>query len=167
MLVHAIEDVPPGLPTILGDPVTPIDLASAFRLAGVENPQIQIAIQQVSEALAVRQLAAAQILPNINGGTNYNNHTGNLQRSDGSILAVNRSALYAGAGAAAVGSGTVNIPGLVWNLNLSDAAFNLLRSRQLVQERQFASLAVRNDMLLRVAVAYLELLRGTGAGDCP
>jgi outer membrane protein TolC len=163
VLVQAAEVLPPTVPTILSDQVTPVDLASAFRLAGVENPQIQIAIQQVSEALAIRQLAAAQILPNINGGTNYNNHTGNLQRSDGSILAVNRSALYGGAGAFAVGSGTVNIPGVVWNMNLSEAAFSILRTRQLVQERQFASLATRNDMLLQVAVAYLELLRAEEA----
>jgi outer membrane protein TolC len=140
-----------------------IDLPAAFRLAGVENPQIQIARQRVTESLAMRQLAAAQILPNLNGGSNYDNHTGNLQQSNGNILAVNRSALYAGAGANAVAAGTVNIPGLVWNQNLSETLFGYLQTRQLVQERQFASLATRNEMLLQVAVAYLELLRADQA----
>jgi len=149
--------------SILGGDAAPIDLPAAFRLAGVENPQIQIARQRVTESLAVRQLAAAQILPNLNGGSNYDNHTGNLQQSNGNILAVNRSALYAGAGANAIAAGTVNIPGLVWNQNLSNTFFAFLQSRQLVQERQFASLATRNEMLLQVAVAYLELLRADQA----
>ena len=149
--------------SILSGETAPIDLPAAFRLAGVENPQIQIARQRVTESVAVRQLAAAQILPNLNGGTNYDNHTGNLQQSNGNILAVNRSALYAGAGANAIAAGTVNIPGLVWNQNLSDTFFSYLQSRQLVQERQFANQATNNEMLLQVAVAYLELLRAEQA----
>jgi outer membrane protein TolC len=155
----APEVVSPGDATILSDQQTPIDLDSALRLAGVENPQIRISVTRVSEALAERQFAAAQILPTLNAGSNYDNHTGNLQQSSGNILAVNRSALYAGAGANAIAAGSVNIPGVVWNTNLSTALFNYLRSRQLVQERQFATVATRNEMLLRVAVGYLELLR--------
>ena len=98
----------------------PIDLASALQLAGVENPEILIARQRVLEAVAVRQLAAAQILPSLNLGMNYDAHTGPLQQSSGNILKVNRSALYVGAGANAVAAGTVNIPGLVYNLNVSE-----------------------------------------------
>ena len=149
--------------SILSSDTTPIDLESAFRLAGVENPQIQLASQRVAQAVAERQLAAVQILPNINLGTNYDNHTGNLQQSNGHILAVNRSALFAGAGANAIAAGTVNIPGVVWNLNVSDAVFNYLKSRQTVQERQAATFATQNEMLLQVAVAYLELLRAEQA----
>ncbi len=148
-----------GGAALLGGAATPIDMNSAFRLAGVENPQIQIASQRVAEAVAVRQLAAAQILPNINAGTSYDNHTGNLQQVDGSILKVNRSSLYAGAGAFAVGSGTVQYPGLVWNGNISVSIYSYLQSRQVVAQRQFNTLATRNDILLQVAVAYLELLR--------
>ena len=148
-----------GAPSILGNDVSPIDLVSAFRLAGVENPEIQIASRRVVEAVAARQLAAAQILPSINGGSSYNNHTGNLQQVDGSILKVNRTALYAGAGAFAIGSGTVQVPGVVWNGNLSVNLFSYLQSRQLVEQRQFSTAATRNDVLLQVAVAYLELLR--------
>ena len=157
------EYVSPGLPTILPEQSTPIDLNSAFRLGGVENPQIQIAVVRVAEAVATRQLAAAQILPTINAGSNYNNHTGNLQQSNGNILAVNRSALFLGAGANAVGSGTVNTPGLVWDTNVSVAVFDYLKSRQLVVERQFNTAATSNEMLLQVAVAYLELLRAEQA----
>src|SRR5690349_3646860 len=53
----------PGSPPTLLDPnVRPIDLNTALRLAGVQNPQLMIARQRVVEAAALRQLAAVQIL---------------------------------------------------------------------------------------------------------
>ncbi len=91
--------------------VQPIDLTTALNLAGVQNPELNIARTRILEAAAMRQLAAAYFLPSINPGMNYDSHTGNLQQSDGNILSVNRSAVYVGAGANAVGSGTVNNPG--------------------------------------------------------
>ncbi len=147
----------PGCP-----PVDRIDLASALKLAGVENPEILIARQRVLEAVALRQLAAAQILPSLNLGLNYDHHTGPLQQSSGNILTVNRSALYVGAGANAVAAGTVSIPGVFYNVNLSEGLFGALVSRQLVVRARYASLAVRNDVFRRVALAYTELLRAEG-----
>src|SRR5262249_37552623 len=55
--------VPPSPSTILAPEVVPIDLNTALRLAGVQNPQLMIARQRVVEAAALRQLAAAQFLP--------------------------------------------------------------------------------------------------------
>jgi outer membrane protein TolC len=133
-----------------------------LQLAGVQNAEILLAREQVTEAVAGRQLAAAQILPNINAGTNVDTHTGPLQRSTGQILEVNRGAMYLGLGAAAVGAGTVTIPGIVWNANVSRVYFEALVARQIVSVRQFRSLAVQNDVLLRVATTYLELLRAEG-----
>ncbi len=52
----------------LNQNVTPIDLLSALRLAGVQNSQILLAQQRVLEAVALRQLAAAQFLPTLNAG---------------------------------------------------------------------------------------------------
>src|SRR5262249_49412114 len=81
------EDQPPAAPaTLLGGEARPIDLASALKLAGVQNPEILLARERVVEAAAQRQLAAAQILPTLNAGTNFDNHTGPLQRSTGQIL---------------------------------------------------------------------------------
>src|SRR5579884_1299291 len=131
----------------------PIDLASALQLAGVANPEILLARERVIEAVAARQLAAAQILPTLNAGLNFDNHNGPLQQSTGTITKVNRGALYLGLGANAVGAGTVNIPGLVLAGNVSEGIFAYLVSRQVVQQRDFASVAVRNDVLLRVATA--------------
>src|SRR4051794_18104027 len=61
-------------PTVLDPNVRPIDLNSALKLAGVQNPQLMIARQRVVEAAALRQLAAVQFLPSLNFGTNYDNH---------------------------------------------------------------------------------------------
>jgi outer membrane protein TolC len=76
---------------------------------------------------------------------------------------VNRGSLYLGFGAGAVGAGTVNVPGVVWAGNVSEVIYASLFSRQVVRQRQFASDAVRNDVLLSVASAYLNLLRAEAA----
>jgi outer membrane protein TolC len=152
---------PPAQPAVV-EASCPIDLASALRLAGVQNPEILLARERVTEAVAVRQLAAAQILPSVNAGFNYDNHTGNLQRAVGTIQPVNRDSLYLGLGASAVGAGTVQIPGLVLHGNVAEGIFANLVARQVVRQRQFANDAVRNDVLLRAAAAYLELLRADG-----
>jgi outer membrane protein TolC len=155
------QAVPGPLP-LHGPDGTRIDLAAALKLAGVENPEILIARQRVVYAVAVRQFAAAQLLPTLNAGMNYDAHTGPVQQSSGNILKVNRSALYVGAGANAVAAGTVNIPGVVYNLNLSEAIFSALITRQGVARARFASLAVRNDVFRRVGEAYCELLHANG-----
>lgn len=151
-----------SLSTILGVEPAPIDLDSALRLAGVENPQILLARQRVVEAMALRQYAAAQILPNLNLGASYDDHNGNLQQSTGNILKVDRNSMYVGAGAHAVAAGTVSIPGVTWNGNVSEGIYGMLISRQVVTVRKLATRAVENQMLLRVAVTYNELLRSEG-----
>lgn len=138
---------------------SPIDLAGAFALIGMQNPQFLAAQQRVLEADAARQLAAVQLLPTINVGGNIDSHQGPVQQSDGNILNVRKDSLYIGAGANAIGAGTVNVPGVVWNLNVSDSIYNYLISRQ-VQERRAANVTtVNNDIQLQVATAYLNLVR--------
>src|SRR4051794_30776417 len=73
--VEAAEKVPtpkyivPSAPaTILQPEEHPIDLASALRLAGAENPELLLARQRIEEVTAQRQLAVAQLLPNLNLG---------------------------------------------------------------------------------------------------
>ena len=140
----------------------PIDLPTALRLAHVDNPEIRLARERVREAMAYRQLAAAQFLPTLNFGTNFDHHLGPLQATNGAIVNVNRDSLYLGLGAGAVGAGTVTIPGVVWSGNVSEAWHNALIRKQVVRQRAFESDAIRNEMLLRVASAYLELLRAAG-----
>ncbi len=156
------DRLPQPPPSILPPEMSPIDLASALRLGGVENPEILIARQRIAEAEALRLYAAAQILPNLNAGMNVDHHTGVLQQSSGNILRVDRDALNAGLGVGAVAAGTQTIPGVFYNFNLSQGIFGWLEVRQVVRRRQFESLAVRNDVLLQVATGYVELLRAEG-----
>jgi outer membrane protein TolC len=145
---------------LLGSEELPIDLASALQLGGVANPQILLARQRVVEAVALRQLAAAQLLPSLHLGASYDDHNGDLQQSSGNILKVDRDNVYFGLGA--VAGGTVGIPGVFWAGNPSEVVFGALRARQLVEARRFASRAVENEMLRRVGVTYTELLRAEG-----
>ena len=61
-------------------------------------------------------------------GLNLDHHTGVLQQSDGNILQLHRDALNVGLGTDAVAAGTVNIPGVFYNVNISQAIFGWLRS---------------------------------------
>jgi outer membrane protein TolC len=149
-------------PTILHRETQPIDLDTALRLAGVQNPELNLARQRVLQSVAFRQLAAARFLPSINPGMNYDTHNGNLQQSNGNILSLNRSAVYVGGGSMAIAAGTVAIPGVYLGGNTAAMLFGYLESRQLVRQRQFDSIAVRNQVFLKVALAYSELLRAEG-----
>jgi outer membrane protein TolC len=154
--------VPNAPATILQKGENPIDLGTALRLAGAENPELQNAKQRIGEVTAIRQLAAAQLLPNLNLGTNYDLHRGPLQAANGNIIEVHRDALYVGLGANAVGAGTVNIPGLYYNMNVGEAWYGYLASKQRVVTAKNAATAVQYDVLLRVSLAYVELLRSEG-----
>jgi outer membrane protein TolC len=159
---EGIAPTPTSPTSILKAEVQPIDLTTALNLAGVQNPELNVMRTRVVEAAAMRQLAAAYFLPSINPGMNYDNHTGNLQQSSGNILSVNRSAFYIGAGSNAVGSGTVNIPGVYLAENIGEGIFTYLAARQTVRQREFETLAVRNQIFLQVTWAYSELLRAEG-----
>src|SRR5207249_2198296 len=152
----------PAPKTILQPGESPIDLGSALRLAGVENPELLLARERVVEAMALRQLAAAQLLPNLNLGTSYNLHRGPLMDTGGNIIPVNRDSMYVGLGAFAVGAGTVTVPGLFYNVNVGAAWFDYLASQQRARGAGAVADAVRNDVLLRVCLGYADLLRGDG-----
>lgn len=166
-----LPELPPPRPAVDQDLLPPpfakpevkeINLPTAFRLAGLENPDIFLARQRVLEMVALRQLAVAQLLPNINSGASYDAHIGVLQQSNGNILKTNRDSLYLGLGANAVAAGTVAIPGIQWWNNPSDVLFNILVAKQRVRVAEAESVAVKNDTLLRVATVYVELLRAEG-----
>ena len=57
-------------------------------LAGVENPAILIAEQAVQSSLALQMRARVLLLPDLNVGGDYDNHTGRLQSSYGEPCAV-------------------------------------------------------------------------------
>lgn len=156
---HTDFQAPPAMIALQSMDSTPIDMAGAFALIGVQNPDFLAAQQHVIEADALRQIAAVQLLPTINLGTSFDSHAGVLQQSNGHMLTVNRQSLFVGAGANAIAAGTVNIPGVVWNLNASDAYFNALIARQVQARSEVHVTTINNVVQLQVATAYLELVR--------
>lgn len=140
-------------------PIYPIDLGTALRLADSANPQIRLARERIRQALARQEQAGVLWLPSVRAGVTWSRHDGTLQETVGRVLEVDRNSLEAGLGAAAFGAGPPMLPGLSADFHLADAIFLPLAARQATAGRRAASAAVTNDVLLAVAVAYLELLR--------
>jgi outer membrane protein TolC len=136
-----------------------ISFATALTLVARQSPQIAFANEQVNEAFA--RLRGAQVLwlPAIRAGASYISHNGPLQDSNGAITVASRSAMEAGMGTFAVGSGAPAIPGVTAKFGLTDAIFQPRIAGQEVAARRQAAAAKCNDLLLYVAVAYLDLLR--------
>lgn len=140
----------------------PIDLSAALRLADGQNPVIGEARIQILGALAERQAARALLLPYLNAGTNYHDHTGPLQRSNGSILKLNEQSLYFGGGARTVAAESVAIPAVNIFSPLTDAIYEPLAAQQRVVGARYNASDTANKVLLDVSSLYIELL-GAGA----
>jgi outer membrane protein TolC len=86
------------------------------------------------------------VLPNLNLGSAYNHHEGNIQKTEGNIIKANRDSLFAGGG-----------PSLTFQM--SEALFTPLVARQLTAATQAGLQRVQNDTLLAVADAYFNMMR--------
>jgi outer membrane protein TolC len=137
----------------------PIDLPTALRLADADNVQVALAREQVQQAYAEYQQAGVLWLPSLRGGVHWNHHEGTLLSSSGEMRDLARGSLYAGAGAAAVGGGSPAVPGIFASFNVADAIFQPLAAQQRWGAREQGATAARNNALLDVSLAYLELLR--------
>jgi outer membrane protein TolC len=135
-----------------------IDLGVALRLAGADNPTVNLAREQVREALAGQLAARSLLLPTVNVGGNYRFHNGPLQDDPGEFRNVTLQSGYFGLGAVAVGANPVAVPGVRLFAHLGDAVYEPLAARQRVAVRRSDAQAVQNRILLEVAVAYLELI---------
>jgi outer membrane protein TolC len=142
--------------------VQPINLPTALELAGVENPVIGLAEQAVQTSLARQLQANSLLLPNLNVGSDYDDHNGALQSSFGPIRKINRQSAYVGLGTRVFAAETVTIPGVWLFARLADAWFEPQVARRVVAERRFEATATRNNVLLDVALRYLNLLGAEG-----
>jgi outer membrane protein TolC len=148
-----------SIPTIpSSDQVRPLSLAAALTQAGMENPVINIARQAVVSAQGLQLQARALLLPSVNVGADYENHTGPTQASFGAIRKVDRQSVYYGLGANTVVAETIKIPGLLISTPLTDAIFEPRAARFLVANRNFLATATRNDIFLEVSTTYLALM---------
>ncbi len=147
---------PPSIPESAAP--YPIDLPAALRLADDRNPAIGEARIQILGALAERQAARALLLPYLNAGANYHDHTGPLQRSNGTILKLAEQSLYFGGGAGTVASQTISIPAVNIFSPLTDAIYEPLAAQQRVVGARFNASATANSTLLEVASLYIDLI---------
>jgi outer membrane protein TolC len=147
-------------PLVMPPPVAvyPIDLATALKLADVSNPTIGAARTMILEALGLQLAARTLLLPSLNTGASYHNHTGFLERPSGRIISVSLQSLFVGSGANTVTTGTPIIPGVNIFSQLTDAWFEPLATRQRLFGAQFGAAATSYDILLDVALQHIALL---------
>ena len=147
---------PPTIPQ--ATPPRPIDLTSALRLADAQNPNIGEARILILGALAERQAARALLFPTLNAGLNYHDHTGPLQRSNGSILKLTEQSLYVGGGSRTLAAESIAIPAVNIFSPLTDAIFEPLAAGQRVVGARFNASDTANKILLDVASLYIDLI---------
>jgi outer membrane protein TolC len=150
----------------LDEDIYPIDLPSVLALAGASNLQIALASERVNAAAAREELASAMWIPSLNGGVIYNNHSGQIQGTEGEVINVNRSSLFVGGAAVTAFSPTNGGSGgparMFVDLPLVDAIFEPLAARQFVRAARAGRTATFNDVLLQASATYYNLVRAEG-----
>lgn len=127
----------------------PINLATALQLAGAQPYEVALAAERVKAAAADLERAQVLWLPNLYVGTDYYRHDGQLQDVSGNVFATSKTTFMAGGGATAV-------------FAVTDAVFKPLADRQVVRARQADFHAARNDSVLAVAEAYVNVQQARG-----
>ncbi|QDU98471.1 TolC family protein [Lignipirellula cremea] len=144
---------PPAMPEAIE-----LNLPTALSMVGGQHPAVGFAQWRVQEAYARFDRAKVLWLPSIQPGFSFDQHDGNYQASDGSIVDVNRNSFQYGLGTGATGAGTTPNPGIVARFHLADAIFQPAIAQKTAWARGHAADGVLNQQLLTVAVAYLDLL---------
>jgi outer membrane protein TolC len=121
-------------------------LPTALRLANAQNPEIALARERIREALAVQGRAEVLWLPDLEVGTTWMRHDGQIQRAVGEVFTTSRSSLFVGGGPAVA-------------VEVSEALFAPLAAQQLTVAARAGAARATNEQLLDVAVAYLDLLQ--------
>jgi outer membrane protein TolC len=159
-----------GLPLVPGQPIEPIDLGGALRLAGARDLDIALTRQQLFRAVADLQQARVLWLPSIFLGPTWYRLDGQVQAIDGKVQTVSRSSLFVGGlassanlyPAAPPGSGFPPMTGLFSILRFSDAIFLPMAARRVVASSEADLRASTNDAVLAASEAYFDLLRASG-----
>lgn len=159
-----------GEPLIPGQTIEPIDLAGALRLAGARDLDIALAKERVCQAVAELAQAKALWLPSLYIGPSWIRHDGQAQIVQGRVQSISKSSLFLG-GTASAGSssygpvpagGPPAVSGLTSVLRISDAIFEPLAARRVVEARKAGITAATNDALLGVSEAYFDLQQAAG-----
>jgi outer membrane protein TolC len=122
-------------------------LATALRLAGAQNLDIQIAREHLKEAAANRDSAVEQFFPWLAPGVTYHRRDGVAQAVPSGIISDAHYQSY--------------YPGVTLSaqLVLGDAIYNSLAARQLVKASEQGLEAQHQDTVFHAAAGYFDLAR--------
>jgi outer membrane protein TolC len=123
-----------------------IDLPTALRLADERNLDVAIYLARVEAASARLTQARLAAVPSVRVGTTEDRHDGTLQETSGNVLDIDRASRFRGV-TAGVG------------IDIADAIFRPLAARQSRTAVVAAASANRQQVLMQVAAAYLQLVR--------
>jgi outer membrane protein TolC len=145
-------------PTDPTDVRFPINLATALRLSDAQP--IIVAAAQASVWVAEADLSQARVLwlPTLNLGFDYIRHDGGgPDFNKGILTSVSTNFFYAGGGLTGPGTGIINT---------TDATFQPLVARQVLNARHWDVQAAKNDAVMQTADAYflVHQYRGMYAG---
>ncbi|MBI4659042.1 MAG: TolC family protein [Verrucomicrobia bacterium] len=131
---------------IAGDTnVHSIDLATALRLAGAQNLDVEIARERLNEAKANHAITLSQFFPWLSPGIAYRRHEGRLQDVVGNVFDADKQSYAAGGSLSAQ-----------WDFG--DAIYKSLAAKQLANVAGHALDAQRQESALAAAQGYWELL---------
>jgi outer membrane protein TolC len=144
----------PAAPTVQPpDRPLPINLPTALALAHASALDIRIAEERIRIAAALLEQAQVLWLPTVTIGGDYNRHDGRNQDTTGKVFNNSRSSGMLGVG---TGIGPAAI------LNVSDAIFAPLVTRQRLQAREADRQTAANDTLTAVTDAYFNVQQARG-----
>ena len=132
----------------------PIDLPTALKLAGANNLQIRYTKERLRQAEAQWDGAKGLWLPTLFWGTGYRKHDGRIQSVHGEIHEVSRNAGFVGLSPTNIMGG-----GPISTIDVTNAIYEPLAARQMVRARHFEVAKIMNDTLLKVAIAYGQLVK--------
>ncbi|HEX3659685.1 MAG TPA: TolC family protein [Pirellulales bacterium] len=140
-----------------GDLLT-IDLQTAWRLAGVQNPTINMARMAIVQAEVAQRQAALIWFPNLNAGGMLHQHSGAFISSFGQLRRLSETSLYFGGGARTVAAESNSVPMVQFFVPFADGLFNPLALRQQTAVMRYEATATSNSVLLDTTTAYFDLL---------
>lgn len=123
-----------------------VDLPAVLELAGARNLDVEISRQKLAEAKANRESAVWQFFPTLTAGAGYRRHDNLTQDVQGRILDVHKELYTVG-------------PALNVQLDVGEAIYRNLASRQLVKAAGFGVESQRQDSTLNAALAYFDLAK--------
>ncbi|MFM1802324.1 MAG: hypothetical protein RJA81_1676, partial [Planctomycetota bacterium] len=150
--------------------IEPIDWLTVLRLSGENHLDIAIARERVAFAVADLHQSQTLLLPSLYFGPNWIRHDGQTQLVDGVIKPISKSSLFLGSTAAAgsgIGGpvpagGPAQVGGLTSIIRFSDAIFEPMANRQLLEARRAGVAVAQQNALLQCSELYLDLQDAMG-----